>query len=92
MIDESVVKALNLPPTGQIDILTPSTGATPEKRYQYDVALLLHHSDNSRFFPTHPVLASDFSTQNIQGLLGRDVLNHCLLVYDGSAKTFSLAF
>ena len=61
-------------------------------RYQYDVALLLYHSDNSRIFGSHPVIATDFSQQGIGGLLGRDVLKSCLMVYDGAHGHFSLAF
>ena len=92
MIDNSIVQALQLTPTGQCDVHTPSTGKTAAKVFQYDVGLLLYHTVNTRFFNTLPVMASDFSQQSIQGLLGRDVLNQCLLVYDGSAATFSLAF
>jgi len=54
--------------------------------------MMLYHQVNTRFFPTLPVMAGDFRMQNIQGLLGRDVLAHCLLVYDGAGDTFSLAF
>ena len=92
MIDDSIVSALNLQPTGQCDIHTPSTGTVAAKAFQYDIALMIHHDDNVRFFPTLPVISNNFGTQNIQGLLGRDVLEKCLLVYDGTAQTFSLAF
>jgi hypothetical protein len=39
-----------------------------------------------------PVIESDFSTQGIRGLIGRDVLSHGTLWYDGRQKTLSLAF
>ena len=92
MIDESIVAALGLTPTGQCDVHTPSTGKNAVKAFQYDAALLLYHPSNTRFFETLAVMSADFSQQNIQGLLGRDVLNQCLLVYDGAAASFSLAF
>lgn len=92
MIDHSIVRALGLTPTGQCDVHTPSTGQNAAKAYQYDVALMLTHPLRGRVFSTLPVMSSDFSLQSIQGLLGRDVLNECLLVYDGAAKIFSLAF
>jgi hypothetical protein len=30
--------------------------------------------------------------EGLQALLGRDVLDHCLLVYDGTRRAFTLAF
>jgi hypothetical protein len=53
---------------------------------------MLYHTDNSRLFQSIPVIATDLSRQNIGGLLGRDVLEKCLLVYDGAVRNFSLAF
>ena len=92
LVDTSVVESLGLSPTGQVDVHTPSTGQNTVKIFQYDVCLMLYHTENNRFFSSLPIMASDLSKQNIQGLLGRDVLAHCLLVYDGASGTYSLAF
>jgi hypothetical protein len=73
-------------------VSTPTTGATPLLRAQYDVSLMLYHPDNQRIFGSLPIVATDLSEQKIGGLHGRDVLSKCLLVYDGSSGTFSVAF
>lgn len=91
-VDAATIAPLGISPTGDILVSTPTTGGQPETRLQYDVALILYHADNSRLFGVHPVIATDFGQQNIGGLLGRDVLEKCLLVYDGSNKHFCLAF
>jgi hypothetical protein len=92
VVDAQAIAPLGITPTGITYIHTPSTGDTPVAVQQYDVSLFLHHPDNSKMIPNLAVTASDFSKQNIQGLLGRDVLEHCLLVYDGRAGSFALAF
>jgi len=61
-------------------------------RDQFDVVLMLYHADNSRIFQSLPVISTDLSIQKIGGLLGRDVLEKCLLVFDGSKQSFCLAF
>jgi len=38
------------------------------------------------------VLLDTFSGQRIDGLLGRDVLAACLLIYDGPGQSFTLSF
>lgn len=91
-LDSQVLDPLGLSPTGVIPIHTPSTGQNPVEFPQFDVAILLYHEDNSRYLATVPVTEVDLSNQGIDGLLGRDILSHCLLVYDGPANSFCLAF
>lgn len=92
VLDQTSIAPLGLVPTGQTRVNTPTTGAQPESRFQYDVGVLLYHADNSRMFHNLPIIATDLSNQGIGGLLGRDILQKCLLIYDGSAGTFALAF
>lgn len=92
VIEESVLQSLGLTPTGTTQILTPSTQGTPMSCPIYDVLLGVHHAKYSLMLGTVPVVASDFRGQGIQGLIGRDVLQECLFVYDGAAGTFTLAF
>ena len=40
---------------------------------------------------THPVYEQSLRTFGYQALIGRDVLEHCMLVYDGPGKRFTLA-
>ena len=88
----TAIEPLGLTPSGFILCHTPSTAGTPVQLPQYDMGLFLYHEDHTKFFQNLAITASDFSQQNIHGLLGRDVLEHCLLVYDGRIKNFALAF
>jgi predicted aspartyl protease len=91
-IDPGILKPLNLTPTGTIAIQTPSTSGSTHQCLQYDVMLGIYHSTSSKILGTVPVIATDLASQGIQALIGRDVLSSCLLIYDGIAETFSLAF
>jgi hypothetical protein len=91
-LDPSIMTLLNLTPKGTVMIHTPSTGGTPCAHSQYDVSLILMHPKISYTFHAVPVIASTLGAQGIQGLLGRDVLKECLLIYDGPANGFTLAF
>lgn len=73
-------------------MLTPSTGLTPHVCHQYDVSITLLAQSFIRRFDTIPVMETHLSNQGIQALIGRDILAMCLLVYDGQAGIFSLAF
>ena len=92
VVDEKVLKSLALTPTGTTQILTPSTKGTPVTCPTYDVLLAVDHAKYPLVLGTVPVVGGDFSGQGIEGLIGRDVLQECLLVYDGVAGTFALAF
>jgi len=95
-IDPSVMTALGLTPTGRIQINTPSTGATPHMADQYDVGIAIPPgvpSHPSLIFPTVAVTASHLlATQGFHALIGRDILRGCLLTYNGTTGTFTLAY
>ncbi|MDR1305539.1 MAG: retropepsin-like domain-containing protein [Verrucomicrobiales bacterium] len=92
VVNEAALKPLGLPPRGATLIRTPSTGQNPTARNTYDISLRLTHADGGRFFNSVLVVATDFHGQNLDGLLGRDVLEKCLLVYNGEHKMFALSF
>lgn len=91
-IDPGVLTSLNLTPTGSQPVHTPSTQGTPVNQLQYDVSLILPHPGISYSFHSLAVIQSQLAVQGIQGLIGRDVLDRCLLVYDGPLGAFTLAF
>lgn len=91
-LDCVVVQKLGLIPTGQITVHTPTTGTSGQLVNQYDAALFMQAHGTHKSFLTLPVMESDFSAQNIDGLLGRDVLAQCLLVYSGPDNAFMLSF
>jgi hypothetical protein len=94
-IDPGVLRSLDLSPTGSVSVLTPSTGPWAHLADEYDVSLHIpgsqpHHAP--LVFPAVPVTAADLSIQGIQGLIGRDILSQCVLIYNGFESTFTLAF
>ena len=94
-IDAAVIRALNLTPTGSQQVNTPSTGTEPATLEQYDVGLIIPAATRDHvpfYLPTLPVLCTDLAGQGIQALIGRDVLAHCVLTYNGSADSFILAY
>ena len=92
-VDSSQLAKLGIPPSGLIDVHTPSTGSTPVQLSQFDVDLGVV-LDNGKFhlISTLPVIESNFVSPGVDGLLGRDVLSQGILIFNGSAKTFTLAF
>lgn len=91
-VDPVVIKKLGLSPTGTVPIHTPSTAGKAHTCYQYDVSFGLYHAKGSMFHATVPVIETELSTQGFHVLIGRDVLASCLLIYDGAASSFTLAF
>lgn len=94
-LDPSVVAKLGLLPTGSIPVHTASTAGKPQVRYQYDVSLWLPIQRSAKphnIRMTLPVIETDLSNQGIELLLGRNILDGCLFVYDGAAGSTTLAF
>ena len=93
-IDLRVAQQLGLSPTGYTLIHTPSTGAQPHMAAQFDISLaIMMDNQQIHLLPTSfLVIESDFSSQGICALIGRDVLAHGLFLYNGRAGMMSLAF
>jgi hypothetical protein len=93
-IDPSVPTSLGLTPTGNITMMTPSTGATPHTADQYDVGLIIPGPGlPPLLFQTIPVACVELLTpQGFHALIGRDILQKCLLHYNGTTQLFTLAF
>jgi hypothetical protein len=95
-VDRTVVQGLGISPSGKVFVHTSSTGSTPVKCNQFAVAAGVIMDNDHLHFPVKgiiiPVTEMDLSRQNIQGLLGRDVLDQGIFIYDGSHRTLTLAF
>jgi hypothetical protein len=93
-IDTSIIAKLGLQATGTTLIHTPSTGTTPHKVSQFDVAFFMF-MDNQQWQLMHavlPIIGSDFSAQNHHCLVGRDILARGAFFYNGQANTVTLTF
>ena len=94
-IQPEVMQALGLTPTGTVDMITPSTGQDVHTTETYDVdfVILKTASDPPLMMSNLRVAACElYLRQGIHGLIGRDVLSRCILVYNGELNAFTLAF
>lgn len=91
-----LVGSLALDVRTQIPCLTPTTGAAPEIKDGYDVSLQIYATSVGDPFleeRTLAVMGSDlFVAQGIHALIGRDILAKCFLMYNGTAKHFTMGF
>ena len=58
----------------------------------YDAHLAIPCVNGLFGYPAIPICESHLSAQGIHGLLGRDVLAHGLLLYNGMTKSFTISF
>jgi predicted aspartyl protease len=86
-VDSSLIHELGLLPTGAISIATPSH--ENHEVLTYDIDLIIEQ--NNFTIQDIQVFATGLNNQGIQGLIGRDVLQHMLLVYNGYSGNFTLA-
>jgi hypothetical protein len=92
VIDSYVVNHLNLIQAGTIEGHTPSTIDGLHTFNQYDVCLAFAKPQFKIITMNLPVAEAKLADQGFLALIGRDVLQHCLLVYNGPTKSFSLSF
>lgn len=73
---------------------TPSTAGVAVPMYQYDLMLYVPGAANAGgwMIEALPIMASSFEGQTIDGLIGRDIIDRGMLVYNGCAGNFTLAY
>jgi predicted aspartyl protease len=93
-VDPSVMKSLGLTPRRIAKTITPSTGAAPHKCHTYDVSIHVPLGVATALFSKNAweVTCLELKHQGFEVLLGRDILADGILVYDGRAGTFAMAF
>lgn len=94
-IDPSVFQALQLQPTGSVPMHTPSTGGVPMSADTYDVGIIIPSTPTSAPYqrPNMQVSATDLlAAQGFHALIGRDILTHCVLNYNGSMQLLTMAY
>jgi len=86
-VEESLLVGLGLQPIDQV----PMTGATGTRVQNVYLAKLS--------FPNSPippleirVIGAQMSASNLACLVGRDLLRHCLLIYNGPMGSYTLSF
>jgi hypothetical protein len=94
-VDPAILEPLGLEPTGALFIETPSTGGKPHFCRQYDVLLMVppvNPGDAPLVVDALPVVETSVRPQGIDGLIGRDVLQRCILICNGPIGLMTLAY
>lgn len=91
-VDPALVAPLGIPPSGSVAIQTPSTAGGVHQCNQYDVMLFIPDGNGGHFIEVMPILETSLKNQGIDGLLGRDVLQNCVFIYNGTSGQFTLSF
>jgi len=91
MVDRQPIESLGLAPIGTV---TLGTAAGPSESALYPVRLLLGMPPEAPLVVAElaQVASGPLSQQNLVCLVGRDVLQRALLVYDGPGGRFTIAF
>jgi predicted aspartyl protease len=92
--DPGLIGNLNLPMINQVAIMTPSTNGSQHMCDMYDASIFIPGRDPQRGFliPALQIITTHLSSQGIDGLIGRDILNRCTVVYIGSEAALSLNY
>ncbi len=90
-VNTAVIAPLGLQITGNMQMLSASTGSSPVTYPQYDASLVILHGLSMLFDPVGITACPPFHP-SFQVLFGRDLLSKCLLIYDGISGNISLAF
>lgn len=91
-LDPVIIRSLDLQPHGTVSIHTPSTGPAYETRAQYDACFVIGDPAEGALHLVRPVISVSLASEGFQALIGRDVLDHCVLTYDGPNNRFTLAY
>jgi hypothetical protein len=93
--DSRAVKALQLRRRRFVIVNAPALGGWGGTRTEEASLTIVHPSGNPAddlVLATYPILELPLGALGYQMLLGRDVLAHCRLDYDGRADTFALEY
>lgn len=88
-LEESALQSLGLQPMNQVTVMTPSGQAT---QLAYPAELIFSGSQLPKQVFAAAIGSPHLAAQGIIALVGRDVLCRAILVYNGLAGMFTLAF
>lgn len=93
VVDPTLLAPLHLTPSGLIEVRTPSTGASTHACPEYDVSITLA-AGLQPFWSTSaiPVLESHLPFNEVNALVGRDILSRGTLICDGPSESLILGF
>lgn len=86
-IDDAVARSLGLPVTNVVQVASASHAATPQNVYPAQIEII----GLPLAIAAPNAIGAPLSAQGIIALIGRDVLQHCTLFYNGPAGSISFA-
>lgn len=93
VIDGSVFGRLGIQAIDAVTLRPMSVSADTVQFPRFAVSLALPGEESELHLPSATVLGCHMTPEDgVQGVLGRDMLAHCLFVYDGRRRTFTIAF
>ena len=93
-VDLTVIRRLGLPLHGRALLHSSAAGTRGILVKTYDAQLVLGGLQAAPFpgWRAVEVVGVSVAKQGVLALVGRDLLDSCLVVYDGRARTFALAY
>lgn len=92
-IDCTIAAKLGLAAKDFSPVNTPSSGTTPAYHPIYDISMLwTTHNRQIKLWDAVRAVGCDFSAQDIDVLIGMDVLSHCYFACNGLGASFTLIF
>lgn len=93
-VEPQVMERLGISPRGKTPCLTPSTGTEHVLMDEFDVCISVYrdlHEVPCRI-ENLSVVGAVLNRQGFDVLLGRDFLSRCILHYNGTTRSYTLAF
>jgi predicted aspartyl protease len=93
-VDPSIIQQLKLTPTGATGVHTPSTAGNSVTCNMYDVQVIVPGLNGKLLCNVESlaVVEASLKAQNLDALIGRDILALATLIYNGPADAFTLCF
>ena len=88
-IDRHLAKSLGLKQVDELELLTP-TGT--EKKPVYEGTMTLFHPRANMTLDKLRLVEAELAEQDLDALIGRDVLAHCIMQWNGPMRTMAITF
>lgn len=75
LINDQHMRSLGIPASGNIELVTATSDSGPTKCDTYDVSLRLESPDGPFILPVVQIVGRPFF-HSVDGLIGRDILDH----------------
>ncbi len=89
IVDQQLARSLGLKPEGEIELQTP-TGKKKKTTYRGQMTIV--HSRADMVFPDLLMVGGELAQQDLDMILGRDVLSKCILQWNGPMRVLATTY